>query len=328
MKSVLTAVCVSALFVMVGCGGGSGSGKKVTVLKLSHGLDVTHPVHKAMEHMAGKVLEKSRGSLKIDIYPNEQLGTERENIEQLQLGSLAMTKTSSGPMESFVPAVKIFGLPYLFRDSDHMQKVLDGEIGREILAAGGEKGFKGLCYYDAGARSFYTNQIAIRKPEDLKGLKIRVMKSEMSMKMIEAMGGSATPIDWGELYTSLQQGVVDGAENNPPSFVTAHHYEISKYYSLDEHVRLPDILLISVKKWENLSPEHQRILKESAGESVIFQRELWKKVVKDSLKKAEESGVTIIRPDKEPFRRAVKSVWDEFEGTEIGELARRIREVK
>lgn len=307
--------------------GGQRSGREMT-LKLSHGLDVTHPVHKAMVFMAERVKENSAGRLSIEIYPNEQLGSERENLEQLQLGSLAMTKTSSGPMESFVPAMKVFGLPYLFRDSEHMWKVLKGEIGRELLQAGESKGLKGLCYFDAGARSFYTVRKPIQVPEDLQGMKIRVMKSEMCLRMIQAMGGSPTPIDWGELYTSLQQGVVDGAENNPPSFVTARHYEICKYYSLDEHVRLPDVLLISTVVWNKLPPEDQQILSEAAREAVEYQRELWNEVEQSSLTKAREAGVTILHPDKEPFRESVQSLWQEFEDTEIGRLAQRIQEVE
>jgi len=209
-----------------------------------------------------------------------------------------------------------------------MQNVLQGEIGKELLQAGESKGLKGLCYYDAGARSFYTSAKPVHKPEDLKGLKIRVMKSEMGLKMIEAMGGSPTPIDWGELYTSLQQGVVDGAENNPPSFVTARHYETCKYYSLDEHLRLPDVLLISTAVWNKLSPEHQQILTDSAQESAEYQRKLWVEMEQASLAKAKEAGVTIIVPDKEPFRKSVEALWTEFEDTEIGRMAKRIQAVQ
>ncbi len=324
---ILFLVASGAFLVASGCGGQQGDSGEV-VLKLSHGLDVTHPVHKAMVFMAERAKEKSGATLSIEIYPNEQLGSERENLEQLQLGSLAMTKTSSGPMESFVPAMKVFGLPYLFRDSEHMWKVLRGDIGKELLQAGEGKGLKGLCYFDAGARSFYTAAKPIEAPGDLQGMKIRVMKSEMCLRMIDAMGGSPTPIDWGELYTSLQQGVVDGAENNPPSFVSARHYEICKYYSLDEHVRLPDVLLISTTVWKKLSAENQQILAEAIEEAVEYQRQLWAEMEQSSLTKAEEAGVTILRPDKEPFRESVGALWKEFENTEIGQLAQRIQEVQ
>ena len=223
--------------------------------------------------------------------------------------------------------MKVFGIPYLFRDSEHYWKVLKGPIGKELLAAGESKGLRGLCFYDAGSRSFYAKK-EIRSPEDLKGLKIRVMNSMMAMKMVEAMGGSPTPIPWGELYTSLEQGVVDAAENNPPSFRTSRHCEVCKYYILDEHTRLPDILIISLRVWNNLTPEFQQILQEAVDESVEYQRKIWAEAEEADMKTVQEAGVTVIHPDKEPFRKSVRKIWEEFEGTEIGELIKRIQEVK
>ena len=314
-----------ALVISTGCK------KKETrpqvVLKLGHVLDIAHPVHKAMVYMAEKVSEKSAGRMKVEIYPSEQLGSEKESIEALQLGYMAMTKTSSAPIEGFVPKMKIFGIPYLFRDSDHFWKVMKSPIGKELLLAGQSKGLRGLCYYDAGARSFYSKK-EIHSPADLKGLKIRVQNSIMSIKMVEAMGGSPTPIPFGELYTSLDQGVVDAAENNPPSFYTSRHYEVCKYYTLDEHTMLPDILAISTKVWNGLSPEFQQVLQEAVDESVEYQRKIWTEAEQSNLKSVEDAGVKIIHPDKQPFRDSVKSVWDEFNGTDIGELIKRIQEVQ
>ncbi len=324
-------VIILPLSLLVIAGTLSGCAEKepgAKVLKLAHGLDTTHPVHKAMVFMAEKVKEKSAGRLRIDIYPSEQLGSERECIEQLQIGALAMTKTSSSPLESFIPKMKVLGLPYLFRDSQHYWKVLLGPIGKELLAAGESVGLSGLCFYDAGARSFYTKNKLVETPADLDGLKIRVQKSPVAMQMVKTMGGSATPIDWGELYTSLQQGVVDGAENNPPSFYTSMHYEICKYYILDEHTRPPDVLLISTPVWNKLSPEFQRILREAADESVAYQRQLWAEKTKENLQAVEEAGVIIIRPDKTPFRKAVEPMLEQYEGTEIGELAAGIAAVQ
>jgi TRAP-type C4-dicarboxylate transport system substrate-binding protein len=197
-----------------------------------------------------------------------------------------------------------------------------------LLAAGQSKGLKGLCFYDAGARSFYTRDKPIRTPADLAGLKIRVMQSEMCMKMVSAMGGSPTPISWGELYTSLQQGVVDAAENNPPSFHTSRHYEICRHYSLDEHLRPPDVLIISTRVWRGLSSEFQQILTQAVTESVAEQRRLWAAAVAEALREVEAAGVEITRPDPAPFRAAVQSVWDEFEETELGRTARRIQAVE
>jgi tripartite ATP-independent transporter DctP family solute receptor len=316
-------VCFAGLLC---CCGGAWAGPDV-ILKLGHGLHITHPVHKALVYMAEKVDEKSGGKMRVEVFPNEQLGNEKECIEALQLGYLAMTKTSSAPMEGFVPEMKVFGIPYLFRDTDHFWRALNGPIGKELLLAGQTKRLRGLCYYDAGARSFYTKK-RIDRPADLKGMKIRVQNSEMSMKMVKAMSGSPTPIPWGELYTSLDQGVVDGAENNPPSYRTSRHYEVCKYYTLDEHTRLPDILIISTKVWNRLSPEQQRILQAAIDESVVYQRKIWVEAEKKDLETVQQHEVEIIRPDKQAFRDSVKPVWDEFEGTKIGKLIERIQKVK
>ena len=330
MKKLVILVCCvicTALVISGGCKKSEDAGKSKVVLKLAHSLDVTHPVHKAMEYMAEKVKEKSDGRMQIQIFPSEQLGTEKENIESLQLGYLAMTKTSTAVMEGFVPRMKIFGIPYLFRDSEHYWKVLKGPIGKGLLLAGQDKGLRGLCYYDAGARSFYAKK-EIDSPADLVGLKIRVMNSAMSMEMIRAMGGAPTPIPWGELYTSLEQGVVDAAENNPPSYRTSRHYEVCKFYTLDEHARLPDILMISVKVWNSLTPEFQQILQEAVDESVEYQRKIWAEAEKEDMKIVEEAGVKVIHPDKKPFEESVQSMWDAYKNTELGELMKQIQEIK
>jgi tripartite ATP-independent transporter DctP family solute receptor len=314
-----------ALAIVAGCK--KEKDEPEIVLKLGHGLDITHPVHKAMVYMAKRVSEKSSGRMKVDIFPNEQLGNEKECIEALQLGYLAMTKTSTAPLEGFVPRMMIFGIPYLFRDNEHYWRAMKGPLGRELLLSGESKGLRGLCYYDAGARSFYAKK-EIHSPADLKGMKIRVQNSIMSMKMVEAMGGSPTPIPWGELYTALEQGVVDAAENNPPSFRTSRHYEVCKYYILDEHTRLPDMLVISTSVWNNLSRQFQQILQEAVEESVEYQRKIWAEAEEEDMKTVQDAGVKIIHPDKGLFRASVASLWDEFEDTDIGELIKRIQEVK
>jgi tripartite ATP-independent transporter DctP family solute receptor len=205
--------------------------KDTTELKLAHGLPTDHPVHLAMVFMADRAEELSEGKLTVEVYPAGQLGSEQQCVELLQIGSLAITKVSAAAMESFAEAYKVFGLPYVFRSKEHTNKVLDGEIGRELLVSTEDKWIHGLCYYDAGSRSFYTKDRPINHPDDLSGLKIRVMQSITAVEMMRALGGSATPITWGELYTALQSGVVDGAENNPPSLYTSRHYEVCKYYS-------------------------------------------------------------------------------------------------
>ncbi|MFA5293852.1 MAG: TRAP transporter substrate-binding protein [Phycisphaerae bacterium] len=327
MKNSVILFCVLCIAAVMPAGCEKKEGRPQVVLKLAHALDITHPVHKGMVYMAEKVQEKSGGRMKVEIYPNEQLGTEKECIEAIQLGYLAITKTSTAPMEGFVSKMKIFGIPYLFRDSEHFWKALKGPIGKELLLAGQAKGLRGLCFYDAGARSFYSKR-EINSPADLKGMKVRVQNSIMSIKMVQAMGGAATPIPFGELYTALDQGVVDAAENNPPSFYTSRHYEVCKYYTMDEHTMLPDILVISTRVWKNLTPEFQQILQEAVDESVEYQRKIWAEAEQNDLKTVEQQGVKIIHPDKQPFRDSVKSVWDEFEGTEIGELIKQIQEVQ
>jgi len=258
--------------------------------------------------------------MRLEIYPSGQLGSERELVELLQIGSLAMTKVSSSPLESFVPEMKIFSLPYVFRDKAHYERVLASDIGKSLLLAPEKVRLRGMGYYDAGSRSFYTTEKAIRTPADLKGLKIRVQKSETSVQMIAAMGGAATPISWGELYTALQQGVVDGAENNPPSLYLSRQYEVCKYYTLDEHTAVPDILLMSLHIWESLTPEQQGWLQQAVDDSVVYQRELWAKASNEALAAIEASGVEIIRPDKAPFMAAVAGMKAKYKGTQIGDM--------
>ncbi|MCK4746202.1 MAG: TRAP transporter substrate-binding protein [Bacteroidales bacterium] len=302
--------------------------QKGTVLKLAHGLDPSHPVHSAMVYMADRCKEISDGELTIDIYPSGQLGSEQQCVELLQIGSLAITKVSAAVMESFTEDFKVLGLPYVFRSREHSFKVLDGEIGHELLLSSEPFWIRGLCFYDAGSRSFYTIDRSIEHPDDLKGLKIRVMKSITAMEMVKAQGGSPTPISWGELYTALQSGVVDGAENNPPSFYTSHHYEVCKYYSLNEHTMVPDVLIVSQKVWKKLSDQEKKWLQQAADESVPIQRKLWADSEKESLEIVQEAGVTITYPDKEPFAEMVVPLLESYKDNEkLYGLITRIRNV-
>ena len=234
-------------------------------------------------------------------------------------------------MESFCPEYKIFGIPYLFRDPNHFWSVCNGRIGSQILASGESKRLKGLCYYDAGARSFYAKK-AINSPADLSSggitMKIRVMNSPMSFEMVSTMGASPTPIPWGELYTALDQGVVDAAENNPPSLLTSRHYEVCNYYSLDEHVRLPDVLVISTRVWAGLTSEQQKLLQEAVDESVKYQRKIWKESEEEAYEVFRKNKVQIIYPDKEPFIKAVQPMWDKYRKDSLGALIDEIVQVR
>jgi len=295
-------------------------------IRLGHGLDTNHSVHKAMVKMGEELYRLSSGTMDLKIYPNQQLGSERECLELLQIGSLDVTKVSTGVLENFSPNMKVFGLPYLFRDKAHSFKVLDGEIGKKLLDETLAFRIKGLAYYDAGSRSFYTKSKPIYTPADLEGLKVRVMESVTAMKMVESMGGSPTPISWGELYTSLQQEVVDGAENNPPSFYLSKQFEVCKYYTLDEHTTLPDVLVCGSYFWDSLNEEQKKWMQEAVDISVHYQRTLWAASEANSLEQLEKSGVQIIYPDKSAFAQLVKPVYDLYRSSET--LNNLIMEIK
>lgn len=290
------------------CTGSSGS----KTLKLGHGLEPTHPVHKGMVYMAERLAEKSGGKLQLEIYPSQQLGTERELLELLQIGSLAITKVSGAVLENFSPKIRVFGIPYLFRDREHLHKVFDSDVGRELLLECERYWLRGLTYFDAGERSFYTKEKPIESPDDLKGMKIRVQESVTAMSMVESLGGAPTPISFGELYTALQQGIVDGAENNAPSFYTSRHYEICKYYSLDGHSAVPDVLIVGKVAWENLNEQEQKWLQEAADEASVKERVLWAEAEQEALEEVQKAGVKINYPDKTPFAEKTKSLLDTY----------------
>ncbi|MEQ9442676.1 MAG: TRAP transporter substrate-binding protein [Cyclobacteriaceae bacterium] len=297
-------------------------------LKIAHSNDASHPVHQAMLFMAERVKEKSNGQLQLNVYPSAQLGQERECIELLQIGSLAMTKSSSAVMEGFAPNFKVLSIPYLFKGKEHQFSALDGDIGKELMLEGEKFWLRGLCFYDAGFRSFYTKDAPIDEPDDLKGKKIRVMPSNTAIEMVQELGGSPTPISYGELYTALQQGVVDAAENNPPSFYFSKHFEVCKYYSLDEHTAIPDILLISTIVWESLSEEEKQWLQEAANESVTYERKLWAEAEQESLEAVEKAGVTITRPDQSKFSDKVQPMYEQYKDEpEVYDLIQRIQAV-
>lgn len=303
--------------------------KEGKVLKLAHGLDVKHPVHGGMVYMANDLEKRSGGKLKIQIYPSGQLGSERQCLELLQIGSLDMTKVSAAPLENFSPKTKVLSLPYIFSGEEHAWKVFNGEIGKELLVGAEEFWLRGLCFYDAGSRSFYTKDRPVNSPADLKGLKIRVQNSQTAMQMVSTLGASPTPISFGELYTALQQGVVDGAENNAPSFYTSRHYEVCKYYSIDEHAMVPDVLLIGTNTWNRLSQQEQEWLQAAADASVTEQRKLWKAANQEALDKVVAAGVEIIHPEKSAFSEQVAEIYESYrDQPEIFSLIERIRAIK
>lgn len=240
-----------------------------TTLKLSHNQDKSHAVHKALSYLADKTKEYSNGELVIRIYPNATLGNERESLELMNSGALQMVKVNAASLESFAPDYSLFSLPFLFRDRDHYYRVLQSDLGKKILKSSESKGFVGITYYDGGARSFYANK-PITKPEDLAGMKIRVQQSPSAITMMKALGGVATPMAQGELYTALQQGVVDGGENSTVVYSDMRHAEVAKVYSRDEHTMVPDVLIISTSALNNLGDKERTALLKAADESVML----------------------------------------------------------
>ena len=316
-------VFVGMLFL--GCSPGENS----KILRLAHGLDTNHPVHRAMVNLGERLKTNSKGKLTVKIYPSGQLGAERECLELLQIGSLDITKVSAAVLENFVPEYKVLSVPYLFRDKAHSHQVYDSPVGRQFLIKGEDYRLRGLCFYDAGSRSFYTKDKAIETPEDLEGMKIRVQKSNMAVSMVQQLGGSPTPISWGELYTALQQGVVDGAENNLPSFHTSKHYEVCNYYSFDEHTAVPDVLLVGTETWQRLNKEEKKWLQEAADASALYQRELWAKAEEKALTEITKAGVKVNYPDKSLFAEKTSAFDALFEkGSESLFLMESIREIR
>ncbi len=324
LRKVISHSLLLAFLTLIAC---SGSESKRT-LRLAHVLDQQSPVHQAMAHF-GKHLEKiSGGKIEVVLYPSGQLGNERESLELVQLGALDIVKVSSAVVENFVPEMAVFSLPYLFRDADHYWQIFGGEIGRELLLKGEPYLLRGLCFYDAGFRSFFLIDRAVESPEDLDGLKIRVMRSNTQIRTINLLGGNATPLPWGELYSALQQGVVDGAENAPLNFYQNRFYELCQYLSLDEHSAPPDVLLIGTHTWNQLSSQEQQWVDEAIQESIVVQKRLWAELTAKSIAAVEEAGVKVLYPEKEPFFQRVQPIYDDLAGTELGALAQRIRAVK
>lgn len=280
-------------------------------LRLNHNNPEDHPLHKSMEFMADRVKELTNGDLKIRIFANAQLGTQRESMELMQNGSLDMARSNASELEAFEESYGALNLPYIFTSADHYFDVLSSDIGDDILAASEDKGFIGLTYYIEGARSFYANK-EIRSPADLKGMKIRVQPSPSAIRMVELLGGNPTPIAWGELYSALQQGVVDGAENNPMALTSARHGEVSKVYSDDGHTMIPSVVMISTKTWGELSADQQAALRTAAKDSMQFHREQWDTMSAAAVEQAKsELGVKFIEVEKGPFIEAVLPMHEE-----------------
>lgn len=323
---LLAAALLLVSAVLSGCGS-KASGSGVITMRLAHNQSETHPVHKSLAEFARLTEEKTGGEVKIQLYPNGQLGSEREVIELTQTGAVDVAKVSASALESFSEVYSLFSLPYLFDDRDHYYKVMNSSIVDGIYESTKDIGFRGVTFYDGGSRNFYTKKQAIMHPDDLKGMKIRVQPSATAIKMIELMGGSPTPMSFGEVYTALQQGVIDGSENNETALTDNNHGEVAKEYSYSEHAMVPDILIMNQAIWEELSEEHKKAISAAAKESSAFHKIVWEKSIAKAIKDSKENGVTFSNPDKKPFQKAVEPLHKEFAKKQsTAEYYKRIRE--
>ena len=284
-----------------------------TTLRSSDSHPDGYPTVEAVKFMGSELEEKTDGRYCIEIFDSAQLGEEKDTIEQTQFGVIDMNRVSLGPFNNIIPQTQVPSLPYIFRSVEHMHKVMDGPIGDEILAAFAEHDLIGLAFYDGGSRSFYNSQKPINSMADLEGMKFRVMQSDIFVDMVSALGANATPMPYGEVYSSIQTGVIDGAENNWPSYDTSGHFEVAQYYTLDQHLIVPEVLVMSKKTWDSLTPEEQTAVRESARASVPVMRELWDKQEKISEAKVEAAGVKVITDiDKTPFIKAMEPVYAKY----------------
>jgi len=297
------------------------------VLKASDVHALGYPTVEAVVRMGKKLEAATDGRLSIQMFPAMQLGGEKEMIEQAQLGALQLARISVGPMGPVVDELNVFNLPFVFRDESHMRKVIDGPIGQEMLdklTANPNSRLVGLCWMDAGTRNVYTKK-PVKGPGDLKGQKIRMMGNPIFVETMNAMGGSGMSMGFSELYNALQTGVVDGAENNPPSYLTQNHYQITKYYNLTGHLIIPEILVFSKRTWDTLSAQDQALIKKLAQEAQSEQRSLWDAMVADSMVKLKAGGVTVVDVDRKVFFEATKPVRDKY-GSKYAALLKRIED--
>jgi tripartite ATP-independent transporter DctP family solute receptor len=289
-----------------------------------------YPTVQALRYMGRLVAEKSGGRHQIKVFHSRQLGEEKETIEQTRAGAIDLNRTNVALIGTFVPAMNVLAMPFLFRSIEHVQKVLDGPIGNEILGSFEPYGFVGLAFYDSGARSIYNSVRPVRTVADMKGLRLRVQQSELMSDMIKALGAEAIELPYGQVLTGLATKLIDGAENNWPSFVTTDHYKYAGFYTLTEHTMSPEVLVMSQKAWESLSPEDRRIFREAAKRSSQFMREKWKDLEDRSRAQAGAAGVTIVSDfDRKPFEAAMAGIYAKAQrDPAAAQLIERIRKVE
>ena len=307
----------------------AGTAMAQTVLRSSDTHPDGYPTVEAVKYFGELVKERTEGRYEVEVYHSAQLGQEADTLEQVRTGVIDLNRTSMGPWNGLIPETTVPSLPYIFRSVEHARKVMNGPIGDEILAAFEPHGVIGLAFYDGGARSFYNSSKPIKSVDDLKGMKFRVMQSDIFVDMVAALGASATPMPYGEVYSGIETGVIDGAENNFPSYDTAKHSEVAKYFSLDEHLIVPEVLVMSKVTWDRLSPEDQKIVKKAAKDSVQKQYELWDAQVAKSRETVEAAGSEINELEKQAFIDAMKPVYDKHvTDPKLQDLVKRIQETQ
>lgn len=312
------ALVLGAGLLIAGCGSkkeasqGAEAQKPKYTFRLAEAHPADYPTTLGDKKFAELVNERSKGRIQIKVYDSAQLGDEKSVIQQIQMGSIEFTRISSGTLAEFNKQFGVFSLPYIFDNDEHVWNFLDSDYGKQMLANLEKSRMVGLAYYSSGSRSFYTKN-PVKSPEDLKGMKIRVIQNAINVDLMKAFGASATPMPYGEVFSALQTGVIDGAENNPPSYLTANHYQAVKNYILDGHQRVPEVLMVSKVVWDKLSEEDRALIKQAAQDSVQYQKEAWNKFEKDALAKLIQNGVVVTEvKDIKPWKDAVKPVIEKY----------------
>ena len=328
-RSVLAAALLAwvlSLMVISAWPSSSGSGKKPLVLWAADAHARDYPTVRALQFMATYLDETSGGRIQLKIFAGGQLGKEQDTILANRIGAIHLNRVNLSLYNNIEAKTTIPALPYIFRSQQHLHRVMDGAIGQEILDALQPHGLVGLAFYDSGCRSFYTTRGPIRRPEDLRGLKIRVQNTDVFVEMIRALGASPTPMGFGEVYEALATGVIDGAENNFPSFVSTRHFEIAQHYSLDRHTMTPEVLTMAKSTWDRLDEDDRRLITAASQASVAFQRTEWR----DAVEKARHSVLSVQEDvDTDAFVRAMAPVYRRFANTDtLRSLVRRIQEVE
>jgi len=322
--AALAAACIAA--------GAPALAQQKQVWKAADVHPAGYPTVVAVENFGKKMEKATNGRISVQMYGTMQLGGEKEMIEQAQVGALQLPRVSVGALGPVIDELNVFNLPYVFRNTAHMQKVVDGPIGKDLLdkVTASGKGLVGLCWMDAGARSLYSTKKPVNALADLKGMKFRVMGNPIFVDMMNALGGNGVPMGYDQVFNALQTGVIDGAENNPPSFVFDNHYQVAKYYTIDEHLIIPELLLFSKKSWDGLSKADQSLVRKFAREAQFEERKLWAEYEKQAMEKAKAAGIQILQisaKDKKAMQDAVKPVWDKY-GPKYAGMIKRIQAVK